>query len=185
MTLKARGCSIFCGTISATVVLRMPTVPLLAPAIDLANMAINSERENPKSRDAVMVHISPSIITGFRPKQSEARPQITPVTHWLSEKLAEVIPAWGKGSAKSGYRVRPFTHPFRDLVLGHIEALNHLRLILCQTDPFHLRLGWTYQIWKDRGQCHYTSLEIVGYCHITHDVPGSANRHMARHHQCL
>lgn len=50
MTEKARGWSSRCGTSSATVVLRIPTLPLLAPARDLATMAMARLWEKPNNR---------------------------------------------------------------------------------------------------------------------------------------
>lgn len=40
-----------------------------------------------------MVSVRPANIVGLRPNLSEARPQMTAVRHWESEKTAEVIPA--------------------------------------------------------------------------------------------
>ena len=71
----------------------IPTFPLLAPAKDLATIAQGSDCEKPKRRLAVMVQIMPTMMTGFRPNRSEALPQAIPVTHWLREKTAEVMPA--------------------------------------------------------------------------------------------
>ena len=93
MILKALGWSSLKGTISATVVLMIPTFPLLIPANDLATMAHARFREKPKKRLAVMVHNMPSMMTGFRPNLSEALPHAIPVKHWLREKVAERRPA--------------------------------------------------------------------------------------------
>ena len=81
MTLKARGCKTFCGTISATVVRIIPTVPLLAPAKALAAIAHARERENPNRSDAHIVQNNPIKMIGFRPNRSEARPQAMAVIH--------------------------------------------------------------------------------------------------------
>ena len=94
MILKARGCRDFSGTISATVVRIIPTVPLLAPARDLAMIAQAKDFENPNKIHAVMVQPNPTSMTGFRPKWSDARPHGMPVRHWLNENTAEVMPAW-------------------------------------------------------------------------------------------
>ncbi len=93
MIENALGCSSFQGTISATVVLMIPTFPLPAPARHLATIAQDKERESPNRTLVSIVQTMPAKITGFRPKRSDARPQAIPVTAWLKEKTAEVIPA--------------------------------------------------------------------------------------------
>lgn len=40
-----------------------------------------------------MVHVKPNRIVGFRPKTSEALPQMIAVVHCAREKTADVIPA--------------------------------------------------------------------------------------------
>ena len=67
ITLKALGCRTFCGTISATVVRMIPTVPLLMPASALAVIAQASEREKPHNREVHIVQHKPSMIAGLRP----------------------------------------------------------------------------------------------------------------------
>ena len=93
MIENALGCSSFQGTISATLVLIMPTFPFPAPARDLATTAHGKERESPNRRLVSIVQVIPARITGFRPKRSDARPQAMPVAAWLREKTADVIPA--------------------------------------------------------------------------------------------
>jgi hypothetical protein len=93
MTLKALGCSSFCGTNSATAVLMIPTLPLLRPATALTMIAQARVLEKPKSMNEHIVHVRAMRITGFRPNLSDARPQGIPVRHWEREKTAEVMPA--------------------------------------------------------------------------------------------
>lgn len=81
MTLKALGCNSFCGTISATVVLIMPTFPFPRPARALATMAHGNDVEKPKRMLVVIVHIMPTKMAGFRPYRSDIRPQMIPVRH--------------------------------------------------------------------------------------------------------
>jgi len=57
MTLKALGCSSLSGTSSATVVLIIPTFPLLKPAIALANIAQIRVLENPNKMQAIIVQL--------------------------------------------------------------------------------------------------------------------------------
>jgi hypothetical protein len=91
--LNALGCRDLCGTSSATVVLRMPTFPLLAPERALATIAHFRLREKPKSKLENIAHVKASRIVGFRPYLSDARPQGMAVRHWLAEKTADVMPA--------------------------------------------------------------------------------------------
>jgi hypothetical protein len=94
--LNALGCKIFCGTISATVVRIIPTVPELAPAKHLAVIAHAKDVEKPNSREADMVHSKPKRRTGLRPNLSDELPHAIPVRHWLREKAAAVMPAYKK-----------------------------------------------------------------------------------------
>jgi hypothetical protein len=82
-----------CGTISATVVLKIPTFPALAPERQRANIAHARLRERPNSRLEVIAQVMANSIIGFRPKRSEARPQGIAVQHWDIEKMADMIPA--------------------------------------------------------------------------------------------
>ena len=64
---KAIGCNDFCGTISATVVRRMPTLPLLAPEAALAIIHHVRLFEKPKNRLELMAENMASMMMGFRP----------------------------------------------------------------------------------------------------------------------
>jgi hypothetical protein len=100
--LKALGCSSFCGTSSATMVLMIPTLPLHAPCSDLIARAHGRDFERPKRTLVIMVQVRPINMTGFRPNRSEPRPHAMAVTHWLREKAADVRPAhfaiWSGGT---------------------------------------------------------------------------------------
>ena len=71
----------------------IPTVPLLAPAMDLAVIAQGRDLENPNNTQADMVQLSPRRMAGLRPTRSDARPHGIPVRHWLNENAADVKPA--------------------------------------------------------------------------------------------
>jgi len=92
MMEKARGWSTFSGTISATMVLIMPTLPLPAPESALAAMAQGKEVEKPQRMLKIMVDVRPIRIICFRPRASDARPHTMAVQHWLMLKTALVIP---------------------------------------------------------------------------------------------
>ena len=72
ITLKALGCNDFCGTISATAVLMMPTFPFAAPPSILAIRAIFSDCEKPSNIVVAIVHAKLVKMTGFRPNRSDA-----------------------------------------------------------------------------------------------------------------
>ena len=91
--LNALGCSSFHGTISATIVLMIPTFPFPAPANARIVIAIGTEVENPQTILVIIVFVMPSRMVGFRPSRSDAHPQGIAVTHWQSEKTAAVMPA--------------------------------------------------------------------------------------------
>ena len=93
ITENALGCNSFWGTNSATAVLITPTFPFTEPDKPRATIAHARDRERPKNRLASIVQSKPTRITGFRPNRSEARPQKRPVSAWLKEKTADVIPA--------------------------------------------------------------------------------------------
>lgn len=65
--LNALGCNDLCGTISATVVLRIPTFPLLAPENALEAIAHFKLREKPKSKLETIAQVMARRIIGFRP----------------------------------------------------------------------------------------------------------------------
>jgi len=94
MIEKARGCNSFSGTISATTVLMIPTLPFDKPCADLATNAHTKDVEKPKSRLDAIVHVNAMRMTGFRPSLSDARPQAIPVNAWDNEKTADVRPAY-------------------------------------------------------------------------------------------
>src|SRR2546423_12179848 len=74
ITLKALGCSSFCGTSSATMVLMIPTLPLHPPCSDLTARAHGKDCEKPKRTLVIMVQVRPSSMAGFRSNPTEARP---------------------------------------------------------------------------------------------------------------
>ena len=105
----------------------MPTVPLLAPAMDLAVIAQGSDLENPNSTQADIVQLSPKRMIGFRPTRSEVRPHGMPVRHWLNENTADVTPAWyHKLGLQSPELV--LTYPVGNIFWINPKALDHLRL---------------------------------------------------------
>jgi hypothetical protein len=148
MTLKALGCSSLCGTISATVVRMMPTLPFPRPAKALATTAHGSDVEKPKRMLVVMVHIKPARMAGLRPNRSDIRPQMTPVRHWLREKTAEVMPA-----------------QYATLVLG----TSKLSIISGCGDWFSLYWSTcntrvTHEVGEDGGQGNYKLRSVVFAC---------------------
>lgn len=56
-------------------------LPLNAPPIALAVIAIGSEVDIPHTKLVIMVMFKPTKIVGFRPNLSEARPQKIAVKH--------------------------------------------------------------------------------------------------------
>ena len=93
MTEKARGRSACSGTISATMVRMMPTLPLTSPENIRAKKAIASDVLKPNSSRLVKVVSRPINTTGLRPMRSDMRPHRIPVKHWLSENEAARRPA--------------------------------------------------------------------------------------------
>lgn len=91
--LNALGCSSLKGTISATVVLIMPTLPLPAPCNALATIANGKLLLNPQSKLISMVEVKPRRMAGLRPYRSEKRPHGIPIKAWKSEKTAAHMPA--------------------------------------------------------------------------------------------
>jgi hypothetical protein len=67
-TLKAFGCKDFSDTISATIVLIMPTFPLQAPDPALAAIAIGKLVERPNMMLVAIVENKARITMGLRPK---------------------------------------------------------------------------------------------------------------------
>lgn len=92
--LKALGCSSRCGTISATTVRMIPTLPLEKPCIDRAAKAMAIELENPNMRVVIMTRVKASRIIGLRPKRSEALPHTMAVRHCEREKQADSQPEY-------------------------------------------------------------------------------------------
>jgi hypothetical protein len=66
-TENARGCNSFCGTISATAVLKIPTFPLLAPEHALATIAHGKLLENPNSKIDAHAQLIADSMAGLRP----------------------------------------------------------------------------------------------------------------------
>lgn len=93
MMEKARGCSSFSGTNSATIVLMMPTFPLLPPIIALTAIAIGRLVAMPHIKKRNMVEARPIRMIGFLPKVSEALPHGTAVRLCDTENTAPVMPA--------------------------------------------------------------------------------------------
>jgi hypothetical protein len=91
--LNALGCSSLNGTISATVVLIIPTFPLPAPARTLATIATAKFVLKPHIKLVIIVAVKPRRMAGLRPWVSENLPQATPKVAWLKEKTAAQIPA--------------------------------------------------------------------------------------------
>jgi len=56
-------------------------------------MAIGRLVDIPHSKLAIMVHVNPTRIAGFRPNVSDALPHITAVRHCARENTADVMPA--------------------------------------------------------------------------------------------
>jgi len=90
---KAFGCSSLCGTISATVVRKMPTLPFDAPLAALAIRQTVRFFEKPKRTLELMAHVIANSMIGFLPYLSLARPQEMAVKAWLMENTALIIPA--------------------------------------------------------------------------------------------
>lgn len=99
MREKASGCSSLSGTISATTVRMMPTLPLDRPATPRDTSAHVTDCEKPKRMLLTIKQARPSRIAGFLPYASEARPQSRPVRLWPSEKTALTRPAWNATSS--------------------------------------------------------------------------------------
>lgn len=93
MTEKARGWSSFSGTISATIVRMMPTLPLPAPRRARTVMAMARLVDMPQTTKPTMVLQRPQMRMGLRPKRSAALPQGTAEAAWAREKVAAVRPA--------------------------------------------------------------------------------------------
>ena len=136
MRLKARGCSSFSGTNSATAVLMIPTFPFDSPCNDLAMNAHIRDLEKPKSTLDIIVQVRAPTIIGFRPHLSEARPHAMPVRHCESEKIADIIPAY-LATLSSGM--------LKDLTIsGYVRQF-------CLT-------WWhdsTHNVWVHRCHCHW------------------------------
>ena len=68
-------------------------MPLKAPAIALAAIAIGRLVDIPHINDESMVQVRPTRIVGFRPNLSDALPQRMAVRHCEREKTADAMPA--------------------------------------------------------------------------------------------
>lgn len=93
MMENAAGCSSFQGTISATIVLMMPTLPLLTPDTMRTAIAIGRLVDRPQRMKVTIVEKRPKTTAGLRPKWSEAAPQGMPQNDCESEKEAMQMPA--------------------------------------------------------------------------------------------
>lgn len=67
ITLKARGCSSFSGTISATIVRIIPTFPFMRPSRAREHSNVAMFCEEPKRTENIMVKVNPARMVGFRP----------------------------------------------------------------------------------------------------------------------